>query len=124
MYKFSKTSTARLEECHPDLQRLFNEVIKYIDCTIICGHRNEEEQNVAHAKGYSMVKYANSKHNSMPAHAVDVMQYPICWTDYRRTREFAKFVKVIAKKLDINILCGADFKSFFDGAHFELLGGE
>jgi peptidoglycan L-alanyl-D-glutamate endopeptidase CwlK len=45
MAKFSKRSKDNLATCHEDLQTLFNEVIQYTDCIVICGHRGEEEHN-------------------------------------------------------------------------------
>ena len=45
MPSFSGRSKEKLASCHPDLQKVFNEVIKHIDCTIIEGHRGEERQN-------------------------------------------------------------------------------
>ena len=70
---FSQTSKARLSTAHPDLQRLFNEVVKHWDCTIVCGHRGKEEQDKAFAEGKSKVKWPNGRHNKLPSLAVDVM---------------------------------------------------
>ena len=53
MPSFGKQSQANLATCHPDLQTLFREVIKYFDCTIIEGFRNEADQNKAFAAGNS-----------------------------------------------------------------------
>ena len=44
MYKYINTSKGRLSTCVERLQKFFNEVIKYVDCTILEGHRNEERQ--------------------------------------------------------------------------------
>ena len=46
-YKYGKTSTARLATCHPEIQRLFNSLIKDYDVSVICGHRTEAEQDAA-----------------------------------------------------------------------------
>ena len=43
MPKFSKKSKSKLETCDSKLQDLFNEVIMHFDCSILCGHRGEEE---------------------------------------------------------------------------------
>ena len=45
MPRFGRRSRKNLETCHEDLQELFNQVIKYFDCTVIQGHRGKEEQN-------------------------------------------------------------------------------
>ena len=45
MAKFGKKSRERLATCDPRLQKVFNEVIKHIDCSVLEGHRGEERQN-------------------------------------------------------------------------------
>jgi peptidoglycan L-alanyl-D-glutamate endopeptidase CwlK len=120
MYKFSKRSLTRLESTHPDLQRLFHEVIKVTDCSVLSGYRGEEEQNKLVADGKSQLVYPKSKHNSLPSRAVDVVPYPIDWNDLDRFREFVNIVKDVAKKLNIEINCGADWTKFRDYPHFEL----
>ena len=84
MFKFSDTSKKRLETCHTDLQVIFNQVIKYIDCSIICGIRGKEEQETAFNTGKSKLIYPNSPHNIFPSMAVDVAPYPINWIDFDR----------------------------------------
>ncbi len=44
MPQFGRRSKEQLSSCHPDLQKLFNEVIKHYDCTILEGHRSNEDQ--------------------------------------------------------------------------------
>ena len=129
MYNYGKISRSRLETCHPDLQRLFNELIKDWDISIICGHRSEEEQNAAVARGNSKTLYPNSKHNQMPSLAVDAALYPIDWEDTGRHYMFVGMVKQKAKDLGINIRCGADWdgdndtddQTFHDLPHFEVV---
>lgn len=129
MPKFGKTSRKRLESCHPDLQRLFNEVIKHFDCTVLCGERTKEEQDEAYRTGMSTVKYPNSKHNNSPSTAVDVAPYPIAWKDTDRFYYFAGIVKGIAFGMGINIRWGGDWDSdtdlhdqiFMDLPHYEVV---
>ena len=132
-YNFSKTSKERLETCHPDLQRLFNEVIKSYDCTILCGFRNETDQNLAYTKGASKKKFPESKHNQTPSLAIDAMPYPVDWSSTKanlcKLYHFVGYVKATADLLGIRIRCGADFNSngvffddnFIDLPHFELV---
>lgn len=132
-YSFSKTSLERLNTCHPDLQRLFNEVIKNYDCSILCGHRGEAEQNEAFAKGASEKKFPDSKHNVLPSMAVDVMPCPVNWASTKQNLcklyHFVGYVKATADMLGIKIKCGADFNDnvvffddkFIDIPHFELV---
>ena len=41
MPTFGKSSIIALESAHPDLQRLFREVIKHVDCKVLEGHRDK-----------------------------------------------------------------------------------
>jgi len=125
MYEFSQRSLDELTTCHKDLIILFNEVIKQIDCTVLCGHRNEEDQNNAYPKN-SSVQWPNSKHNTKPSIAVDVVPYPIDWEDRARQHEFATIVYDTAMKLNIRIRWGGRFKKkngkiFYDSPHWELI---
>ena len=56
-YKFGKTSSINLRQIHPDLQEILNEAIKYIDFSIICGHRNKADQDAAWHSGRSKKKF-------------------------------------------------------------------
>lgn len=51
MPSFSKRSRDNLETADVRLQKLFNEVIKEFDCTVISGHRSPEEQFELFKKG-------------------------------------------------------------------------
>ena len=44
MPNFSIVSKQRLNTCHQDLQKLFNEVIKHYDCAVIQGARSDFDQ--------------------------------------------------------------------------------
>lgn len=92
MPTFSKISKDRLATCDERLQKVFNEVVKYFDCTIVQGHRGQAEQDAAYASGKSQLKWPNGNHNKFPSKAVDVMPYPIDWTDRERMTLFAGFV--------------------------------
>lgn len=129
MSKFSELSLSRLKQCHPDLQKVFYEVEKHIECTVLCGYRGEKEQNDAYNGGFSKLKYPKSKHNLIPSRAIDVAIYPINWKNRDSFIYFAGFVMGIAKQLGVKIRCGVDFNSnldfkddsLFDGPHFELV---
>ncbi len=128
MNKFSEVSLSRLNECHPALIRLFTEVIKHYDCSVLCGHRGEAEQEEAVRTGKSKVHYPKSKHNSTPSMAVDVVPYPLNWKDDKAFNHFAGFVMGVASIMNIKIRWGGDFNSdrnfyndtFMDMPHFEL----
>jgi peptidoglycan L-alanyl-D-glutamate endopeptidase CwlK len=132
-YKFSDKSISKLSTCDVELQRLFREVIKHIDCTVIEGHRGEDKQDEYYRTGLSKVRYAGSKHNTMPSRAVDVAPYVvgvgIPWDDIEYFYNFAGFVKGVASQLGIKIRSGLDWdldnnlgdQTFMDGPHFELI---
>ena len=128
MPRFSRRSSSRLASCDEKLQRVFKEVIKHFDCTILVGHRGKSEQDEKFRQGLSKVKFPNSKHNSKPSNAVDVAPYPIDWHDRERFSYFAGYVQGIAKSMDINLRWGGDWNkdtevkdnNFDDLPHFEL----
>ena len=127
MPKFSKRSQQKLEQCHEDLQVLFNDIIKKYDCTIICGYRNEKEQNKAFIAGHSRLKYPESKHNKIPSLAVDVLPCPVSYSDKEKIRDFATYVKSIIVKLIKEdrithvIKWGGDWKKLVDMPHWEIV---
>ena len=137
MPKYSNTSKSRLVTCHEDLQTLFNEVIKYYDCTIVCGHRGEIAQNEAYAAGNSEKPWPLSKHNKWPSLAVDAAPFEKTAIDWGKLQSsnFAGFVMGVAEmlfaegKITHHIRSGADWDmdndvddtKFWDAHHFELI---
>ena len=128
MAKFGKRSKERLATCDERLQKVFNEVIKYVDCSVLEGHRNEERQNKLFEEGKTKVKYPKGRHNSSPSRAVDVTPYPVDWDDRERQTLFAGFVLGIARSMDIKLRWGGDWdmdfevmdNRFDDFPHFEI----
>ena len=121
MYKFGKKSKNNLNQCHPDLQDILNEAIKIYDFSVICGHRSEKEQNEAYNKGNSKLKWPQSKHNSLPSCAVDIVPFPIDWSDLERFNRLVGIIQGIAQSKGIKIRLGADFNSSKDYPHIELV---
>lgn len=135
MPSFSNSSKAKLATCNPELQMIFNYVIRDFDCTIVCGYRDKEAQDKAFKDGFSKVKFPNSKHNRHPSNAVDCVPYPIEWENVDRMRYFIGFVKGVAKTLlrygqiDHELKTGIDWDNdtilkdqrFNDFPHFELI---
>jgi peptidoglycan L-alanyl-D-glutamate endopeptidase CwlK len=136
MPKFSQTSFNRLSTCHIDLQVIFYEIVRYFDCTILEGHRNEADQEKAFAAGNTKLHYPHGKHNQNPSMAVDVAPWPI--PDWSKTSDFAYFggfVMGIAQrlfdegKISHKVRYGGDWsinnrlsdESFKDLVHFELI---
>ena len=130
MPTFNGKSAAKLLTCDVMLQRLFNEVIKTHDCTVIEGHRDQATQDEYFRTGKSQKKWPDGKHCSTPSRAVDVMPCPINWHDRAGIELFAHVVQVKAKEMGIQIRWGGDWdqdglssdEKFFDGPHYELVG--
>ena len=128
MPKFGRKSRTRLATCDKQLQELFNEVVKYFDCSVLVGFRGENKQNSAYKGGHSKVKWPNGKHNKKPSFAVDVAPYPVDWEDRERFIYFGGFVKGCAFRMGISLRWGGDWdndtqlsdNNFDDLVHFEL----
>jgi peptidoglycan L-alanyl-D-glutamate endopeptidase CwlK len=142
--RFSQRSADRLATCHPDLVRLFGEVISLSDCTILQGLRTDEEQAELYRQGRTRIDgvTARSKHQARPdgwSHAVDVAPYPISWRTgdpavRARWIDFARLVFEVAEDLEIPIRWGGDWdqdwdrvsdptadQSFNDWPHWEIV---
>ncbi len=128
-YLFGYNSRKRLDTCHPILQELCEEAIKYIDFSILCGYRTKEEQDKAVAAKASKVEFPNSKHNHLPSIAVDIAPYPINWEDTTRFAYLMGVIKGIAMAKGIKIRTGNDWDcdgditdhKFMDWPHVELI---
>jgi len=136
MAEFGNTSRSRLNTAHPDLQLIFEHVITYWDCSILCGERGEVEQTKAYNEDKSKVQFPNSKHNSSPSMAVDAAPYPIDWDDLKGFASFGNYVVGMADALYLaglithRVRWGGDWnwsdrnndpQSFDDLPHFELV---
>ena len=104
MPAFSKKSKSLLEQCHPDLQKVFNQAIKYIDFTILDSTIRTKEQQTEYVKtGKS--KTMNSKHlkryckefGGDCSFAIDVMPYfaSTPHTDWNDREEFALLAGIV-----------------------------
>ena len=128
MAKFGRRSKERLGTADKRLQKVFNEVIKYIDCSVLEGHRSQERQDKLYEEGKTKVKYPNGRHNDSPSRAVDVTPYPVDWSDRERQTLFAGFVLGIARSMGIKLRWGGDWNmdfkvqdnKFDDFPHFEI----
>ena len=128
MPKFGNRSKERLATCDEKLQKVFNEVIKYIDCSVLEGHRGEERQNRLYDEGKTKLRYPSGRHNNDPSTAVDVTPYPVDWADRERQTLFAGFVLGIARSMGIKLRWGGDWNMDFkvqdnrfdDFPHFEI----
>ena len=139
-HQYGKGSLVALKGVHPDLVRLFEDVLKEIDHTIIQGLRTKEEQDRLFNEGKSKLKGNDPSAKHVYGLAVDVAPYPVIFPENTKTRGdlikaygrfyfFAGFVKAKAKEMDIKVRWGGDWdgdydfsdQSFDDLVHFELL---
>ena len=132
MYRFGRSSQARLDTCHPKLQEILNEAIKHVDFSVICGHRSEADQTAAFESKNSKVQWPNSKHNSFPSRAVDIAPFPIDWDDIPRFAHLGGLIRGIAAAKGIKLRFGFDWDvdgditdhKFMDWPHIELADDE
>ena len=146
-FKFSEKSMSSLNTCNHQLLEIFNEVIKYFDCSVLTGFRDKEKQDKAFREGWSLLKFPKSKHNQFPSMAIDVVPYPIPekWgvinfddkidkikiqiKELHKFYYFAGFVLGVAAAKGIKLKFGGDWdgdqdfndQSFDDLVHFELV---
>ncbi len=126
MPTLSKTSSARLETCHPDIIAVCRELIKQYDFSVLEGHRGEKDQNKAYEEGSSHVRYPYSAHNKKPSLAVDIAPYPIDWGNLARFREMVfRFDAVAAVlrargEIQSHFEYGAFWPNFKDYPHIEI----
>ena len=125
---FGEKSKERLNTCDSNLQKVFNEVIKHVDCSVLEGHRSKDRQNKLYEEERTKVRYPDGRHNRQPSSAVDVTPYPVDWKDRERQTLFAGFVIGVASQMGINLRWGGDWDQDFqvvdnrfdDFPHFEL----
>lgn len=128
MPSFSKNSLDQLQTCDQRLQDLMNEAIKYINFSVLNGHRSKEYQDNAYKTGHSTLKWPQSKHDASPSLAVDIAPWPIDFKDIKRYIYYAGIIKGISLQMGIPIRWGGDWNMNFDPAdntfndlgHFEL----
>jgi peptidoglycan L-alanyl-D-glutamate endopeptidase CwlK len=89
------------------------------DFTVGEGLRTKERQQKLFDEGKSQT--LNSKH--ITGRAVDLWclkDGKVTW-DKKEYDHLSKFVKAAAEELKVTIRWGGDFKSFYDGPHYELI---
>ena len=137
-FSFSDHSKKQRATLHPDLQKICDTLIKFHDFRIQEGHRGKAAQDAAFSSGKSKLKFPNSKHNSTPSEAMDLLPFVngafIGWTDLAQWRYFAGQVVMCANMLfdagqiKTRLRWGGDWdgdndlkdNTFNDLPHFEL----
>ena len=117
-YKLGTRSLQNLSGVHPDLVAVVKLAISITeqDFTVIEGIRNINRQRELVKAGKSTTM--NSRH--ITGHAVDMVPWPVDWNDLERFEVMSEAMKAAAEELDIPIVWGGDWKSFYDAPHFEL----
>ena len=117
-YKLGTRSLQNLSGVHPDLVAVVKLAISITeqDFTVIEGIRNINRQRELVKAGKSTTM--NSRH--ITGHAVDMVPWPVDWNDLERFEVMSEAMKQAAEELDIPIVWGGDWKSFYDAPHFEL----
>ena len=133
MNKYSESSLEQLRTVDTRLIKIFTEVLKYHDHSILEGYRGELAQSKAFHDGKSKLEWPDSFHNKVPSLAVDVAPYPIDFGDQTtnlcRFYLFAGFVLATAQAMGIHLRYGGDWKGEFNVAknkfndlvHFEII---
>lgn len=119
-YSLGLKSKLKLRGVHPDLVRVVELAIKItdVDFTVLEGVRSRQRQAQLVLQGAS--KTMNSRH--ITGHAVDLgalVAGSVRW-DWPLYHKLAAAMKQAANELGVPIVCGADWKTFPDGPHFEL----
>ena len=117
-YKLGTRSAQSLSGVNPDMVAVVERAIEIteVDFSVIEGIRSLDRQKKLLKDGKSTT--LNSRH--ITGHAVDMVPYPVDWEDLERFDQMAKAMKAAAEELDISIVWGGDWKSFYDAPHFEL----
>lgn len=117
-YALGIRSRQRLSGVHPDLVAVVERAIQIteVDFTVLEGLRSKDRQKELVAKGAS--KTMNSRH--LTGHAVDLAPWPIDWDDLSRFELVADAMKQASEELDVPVIWGGDWRTFYDGPHFEL----
>jgi len=107
-----------LSGVHPDLVAVVKLAITITeqDFTVIEGIRSINRQRELVKKGASTTM--NSRH--ITGHAVDMVPWPVDWNDLERFEIMSEAMKAAAEELEVPIVWGGDWKSFYDAPHFEL----
>ena len=106
----------RLRGVHPDLVRVVERARQSEPFTVIEGVRTIERQRELFAAGASQTMA--SRH--ITCHAVDLGPVPRDWKDKAAFRRLAAAMKRAADDEGVPIVWGGDWRSFYDGPHYEL----
>jgi peptidoglycan L-alanyl-D-glutamate endopeptidase CwlK len=100
-----------------------------LDLTLLCGHRNQADQDAAVAAGASRLPWPRSAHNSTPSLAADVaplVHGVISW-DWEHYHQIAPAIRGCWEEMTEEGLTagwtltwGGDWRTLPDGPHWEI----
>lgn len=120
-----KVSKLRLATCDVRLQQFVTALAADVDAglvpgvsdiTVLCGYRGKAEQDKAFRDGASKLLYPHSKHNRVPALAVDIAPFPIDWKNLAAFEALRKYALALASRMGIRIRVIS-----WDLPHYELV---
>lgn len=139
MFNLGSRSLANLAGVHPDMVKVVNRAIQITqqDFMVLEGVRTQVRQNQLYAQGrtapgtiVTWTKTSNHFRNvkSGYGHAVDLVPFPVNWSDLKKFDAVARAMFAAADELGIPIRWGADWdrdgkwreRGESDSPHFEL----
>ncbi|GAG12827.1 unnamed protein product [marine sediment metagenome] len=131
-FKFGRKSTKNYESLNSNLQRVAVRALSYgiMDFSLDCTHRNKGEQNRFYQIGRSKVMWPDSKHNALPAEAMDCVPYVGGKSSWNKLYccVLAGLILAAAKEEGVKVRWGGDWgmngepitdQDFNDLAHYE-----
>ena len=120
----SAAGRAKLATCDPRLVEIVTAVAEVIPLVVVCGHREQREQDLAVARGASKVSWPNSRHNTEPSLAVDLAPLDetgaIDWDDREAFAYLAGAVVYAGALRGVEVTWGGHWRNFPDSPHFQV----
>ena len=128
MPRFSDFSKANIETLDQRLQDICAYSIAFVDLRVLEGHRGRDRQIQLFMEGKSKVTWPDSRHNSVPSLAMDLIVCPIDWKDRERATLFAGFILGVGASMGVQLVWGGDWNrdwqvkdnNFDDLWHFQI----
>lgn len=117
--KLDESSLLLIADIHPDLKHIVQELSKEIEIVVKTGHRDHAAQVNAFNLGHSRYVWPNSKHNTLPSLAVDIVPKDAKPDDVYKFRDMCRRIERIADLAAIKIQLGRDFP-FREYCHIQL----
>jgi peptidoglycan L-alanyl-D-glutamate endopeptidase CwlK len=123
----------RLESCHVELQKIVEAARDKCLFFVVCGHRNQADQERAFREGKTKLQWPHSKHNGSPSLAIDLAPCneagKINWDDIGAFKTLAFHMLAEASRQGVRLRWGGDWnmngktsdEKFVDMPHFELV---